>query len=221
MEVSPPEQRRPLVVCGIHELPPQRNSSQISAHNPGDMFYQVPAPTPSSSAAAWMGCAWQVDSAPVPSQIDPAVGDRVSAPHTLWYNRSVLKEIAKGDSYATLMDSCMCGCGGGACIPQREYDRPRTDPLSQHELAETILFRVNGKCGYPLGDALRKRYRGLDGRDDKMFADSKTSISLRIEVRSHTSPRPICGLEYCLQWLPYGKWTRQVGADSLILPRGH
>jgi hypothetical protein len=81
----------------------------------------------------------------------------------------------------------MYGCGGGACIPQREYDRPRSDPLSQGDLQEKILFRVNGKCGYPLKDALGKRYTGLDGRDDKMLIDCKSSVSIRLEVRPATS----------------------------------
>ena len=75
----------------------------------------------------------------------------------------------------------MCGCGGGACIPQREYDRDRQRP---HPLFtnEVILFSVNGKCGYPLGEALEKQYTGLDGSDDKMFVDSGSSISMRLEV---------------------------------------
>ena len=41
---------------------------------------------------------------------------------------------------------------------------------------------MNGKCGYPLGDALEKKYTGLNGRDDKMFVGIEFSISLRIEV---------------------------------------
>ena len=119
-------------------------------------------------------------------------------------------------AYATLTDSCVCGCDAGACIPQRIYDRQRTDPLSQHDLQEMILFSVNGKCGFALEDALKKCYTGLDGRDDKMFADFKSSISIRLEVRPAGSARfKFDGdLEPCLQWLPYDKWTKQVGADS-------
>ena len=85
-----------------------------------------------------------------------------------------------------------------ACIPQREYDRRRTDPLSQDQLQEIILFRVNGKCGYPLKDALKKHYTGLDGRDDKMFVDSKSAISMRLEVRLASSCAIQGGLESCL-----------------------
>jgi len=173
MAVSPSQQNhQSLATCGNHEPPPQHNILLMSVHATGDGHYQPPAPTPSSSAAVWMGYPWHMDSVPVPNS-NPTVDDRHAA-------------------YPTLADSCVCGCCGDACIPQREYDRPRTDPLSQHDLQEIIRFSVNGKCGYPLSDALRKRYRGLEGRDDKMFVDSKTSISLRLE------------------WLPYGKWTKQI-----------
>jgi len=114
------------------------------------------------------------------------------------------------------MESCECGCDNGACIPQRQYDRPRTDPLSPEELQETIWFSVNGVCGYPLKDALRKQYTGLEGRDDKMFANSKSSISIRLEVCPPLSAQSNNGPESYLQWLPYEKWTRQVGAGTPI-----
>jgi len=45
------------------------------------------------------------------------------------------------------------------------------------------MFNVNGTCGYPLVDALKERYTGLDGRDDKMFVDCTSYISLELEVR--------------------------------------
>ena len=110
----------------------------------------------------------------------------------------------------------ICGGCGGTCIPQREYKRPRADPLSQHELREVILFSVNGKCGYPLVDALRKQYTGLDGRDDKMSFGCKSAISLRLEVCPSLPAQFNRGLISCLQWLPYRKWAKNVGADSLI-----
>ena len=81
------------------------------------------------------------------------------------------------------MDHCICGCGGGACIPQRRIEKLAVDPLSQDELREIISFSVAGRCGYPLNDAVKKQYTGLDGRDDRMFVGSKSSISLRLEVR--------------------------------------
>lgn len=89
----------------------------------------------------------------------------------------------------------MCGCDDGACIPQREYRRKRTDPTPRDQLQEMIVFKVNGKCGYPLIDALRGCYTGLDGRDDRMFVGSKSSISMRLEVRPTSSVRLIRGLE--------------------------
>jgi len=129
---------------------------------------------------------------------------------------TVVMEISKDVTDSTLMNSCVCGCSGGACIPQREYKRQRTHALSLSDLQETIVFSVNGKCGYPLVDALRKQYRGLDGRDDKMFVDFKSSISLRLEVRPPAPAWSNGRIDSRLQWLPYRKWTRQVCTDSLV-----
>jgi len=86
--------------------------------------------------------------------------------------------------------------------------RQKTDPLSQHDLQDTILFTVDGKCGHPLEDALKKHYTGLDGRDDKMFVDFRSSISIRLEVRLVALGPSNGSLESCLQWPPYDKWTR-------------
>ena len=58
-----------------------------------------------------------------------------------------------------------------------------------------ILFKVNGKCGYPLHDALKKCYTGLDGRDERMFHGFKSSISLRFEVRVFHRYDPNDGLQ--------------------------
>ena len=61
-----------------------------------------------------------------------------------------------------------------------------------------LLFSVDGKCGYPLKDALKKNYTGLDGKDDKMFPECKSSVSLRLEVgpsaptRSNGDPEFFC-----------------------------
>jgi len=91
--------------------------------------------------------------------------------------------ISQDTAYTTPVDSCICGCGGGTCIPQRGCNEQGFDTPSQHNLQEMILFTVNGKCGYPLVDALKKQYIDLDGRGDKMFVDCKSYISLRLEVR--------------------------------------
>ena len=99
----------------------------------------------------------------------------------------------KTSKHAAVMDSCICGCGGDACIPQRTETPPR------HVPQETILFSVNGKCGYSLSDALKERYTNVDGRGDRTFVDCKTYISLRLEVRlpihqyyPKIIPRPVC-----------------------------
>jgi hypothetical protein len=120
------------------------------------------------------------------------------------------------------MDLCVCGCGGGACIPQRKYERQRTDPLSQQQLEEVIRFSVNGTCGYPLEDALKKQSIGLDGRDEKMFGGySCNSISIRLEVRSAASARSSNGADTYPQWLPYRRWTKQVSANCRASSYGH
>jgi hypothetical protein len=128
-----------------------------------------------------------------------------------------LLRIFKDISYRSLLDQCICGCGGGACIPQREYQRQNTGPLPQLDLPEMILFNVNGKCGYPLTDALMERYSGLKGGDDKMFVDLRSSsIAMRLEVRLAEWAGSGGSLKSYLQWLPYKGWTRQVGVDSRI-----
>lgn len=77
----------------------------------------------------------------------------------------------------------MCGCRYGGCIPQRRYDCPKNDPISDSERGALITFSVNGKCGFPVRSALEKRYAGLDGRDDLMFVGFKLAVSVRFEVR--------------------------------------
>ena len=50
-------------------------------------------------------------------------------------------------------------------------------------MGELITFNIRGKCGMPLRDALRGVYGGLSGRDDPMFVGSRTSVSIRLQVR--------------------------------------
>jgi hypothetical protein len=84
-----------------------------------------------------------------------------------------------------------------------------------------IPFSVNGRCGYPLEDALEKLYTGLEGRDDKMFVGFASSVSVRVEVRPASSARSYDGPESCSQWPAYGAWTKQVSADFCVSLRGH
>jgi len=80
-----------------------------------------------------------------------------------------------------IWSTCICGCGEGPCIRQRPYRRPKGDPLDDARVGELITFKVHGRCGMPLGSALRGIYSGLSGRDSPMFVGSRTSISIRLE----------------------------------------
>jgi len=106
----------------------------------------------------------------------------------------------------TVVDSCICGCAGGACIPQR------TDTSPLHVPQETILFNTNGKCGYPLVDALQERYTGLGGRDDTMFVDCKSYISLGFEVRpsNHRHYSMMVSNPVCSGYRMRSGWGRSV-----------
>lgn len=123
-------------------------------------------------------------------------------------------------AYDMFSDSCMCGCGGGACIPQRRYTGWGPSFLPQHELQEMVLFSVNGKCGYSLVDALKEQYDGLDGKDDKPFHKSASSFTMRLEV-CPSPPARSNDLNSRLQWLPYDKWSIKVGAEPRASLRGH
>jgi hypothetical protein len=88
--------------------------------------------------------------------------------------------------------TCICGCGGGPCIPQRPYRRPKGDTLDDYRVGELITFEMFGQCGMPLKSALHRQYKGLSGRDDPMFVGSRSSISIRLE------------------WLDCPPWTQQM-----------
>ena len=65
-------------------------------------------------------------------------------------------------------------------IPQRVYDHGRKQ--RNFKPSEPILFSTNGHPGINLGDALRKRFTGLDGRDDPMLPVPARAISCRLLV---------------------------------------
>ena len=128
--------------------------------------------------------------------------------------------MSDGTTYDMSIDSCVCRCGGGACIPQRRYIGRGPSVLPQHELQEMVLFSVNGKCGYSLVDALKEQYDGLDGKDDKPFHESTTSFAMRLEV-CLSPPARSNNLNSRLQWLPYDKWSKKVGAEPRASLRGY
>jgi len=67
-------------------------------------------------------------------------------------------------------------------IPQKVYNHGKKQWYFRP--SEPILFHVNGCPGVNMGDALRKKFTGLDGRDDLMLQDAREAISCRLWVRS-------------------------------------
>jgi len=67
-------------------------------------------------------------------------------------------------------------------IPQRPYDHGRKQwdftPL------ESVSFSTNGRLGVNMGDARRKKFEGLHGRDDIVLQDAGGTVSCRFSVRS-------------------------------------
>ena len=67
-------------------------------------------------------------------------------------------------------------------IPQKVYDYGKKQ--WNFRPSKPILFHVNGYPGVNMGDALRKKFTGLDGRDDLILQDAQDAISCRLWVRS-------------------------------------
>jgi len=65
-------------------------------------------------------------------------------------------------------------------VPQRVYEHGRRQ--RDFKRSEPILFSVNDLPGINMGDALRKHFTGLDGRDDPMFKTTTGAISCRFLV---------------------------------------
>ena len=66
-------------------------------------------------------------------------------------------------------------------IPQKVYNYGRKQ--WDFRPSGSIHFCVNGRPGLNMGDALRKKFTGLDGRDDLILQDAPTAISCRLSVR--------------------------------------
>ena len=66
-------------------------------------------------------------------------------------------------------------------IPQRLYEHGRKQ--WDHRPSDPILFQMKGSPGVNMGNALRKKFAGLEGRDDLVLQDAKKAISCRFLVR--------------------------------------
>jgi hypothetical protein len=65
-------------------------------------------------------------------------------------------------------------------IPQQRYEQKQWD----YRPAQDILFPVNGQPGVNMGEAFRKRFAALEGRDDLVLQIARTAFSCRIWVCS-------------------------------------
>jgi hypothetical protein len=63
-------------------------------------------------------------------------------------------------------------------VPQRPYTR-----TGGREWQEPIIFKVAGRLGIPVRDAIERTYAGLEGRDDQVFHNKAGVIMLRLKVR--------------------------------------
>ena len=86
-------------------------------------------------------------------------------------------------------------------IPQTVYGlgKKRRD----YQPSEPILFHVNGRPGVNMGDALRKEFAGLDGRDDLMFQGGVNAFSCRLMVRSLRQLPPRTAIDGPVQFPGY------------------
>ena len=91
-------------------------------------------------------------------------------------------------------------------VPQRQYAR-----TGDRDLHDSIYFSVNGRSGIPARDAIGKIYAGLEGRDDRVFVDKASVITLRLEVR------PIYDCEVFLMTDDFAvAWVHSLGSKSQI-----
>jgi len=70
-------------------------------------------------------------------------------------------------------------------IPQKIYDHGRKQ--WDYTPSEGISFEVEGCPGMNMGDALRKRFTGLVGRDDLVLRDAGSVILCRLEFPEYPS----------------------------------
>lgn len=78
-------------------------------------------------------------------------------------------------------------------IPQMTYDYGRKQ--WDYTPSEHVSFRVIGCPGMNMGDALRKKFTDLHGRDDLVLQDASDTISCRFSVRLSWSFLPCLGID--------------------------
>ena len=64
-------------------------------------------------------------------------------------------------------------------IPQRLYAKK-----GNYNIQEPIMFKMGGRSGILARDAIDKHYAGLERRDELVFVDKSSVLTLRLEVRS-------------------------------------
>lgn len=62
-------------------------------------------------------------------------------------------------------------------VPQESYDHGRRQ--FDFRPSEPIRFQVNGLPGVNMGESFRRRYEGLEGRDDTVLEGERTAVTLR------------------------------------------
>ena len=67
-------------------------------------------------------------------------------------------------------------------IPQTIYNHGKKQ--WDFRPSEPVLFHVDGRPGVNMGNAFRKKFTGLQGRDDLVLQDAPSAISCRLWVRS-------------------------------------
>ncbi|KAF9643436.1 hypothetical protein BDM02DRAFT_3123468 [Thelephora ganbajun] len=82
-------------------------------------------------------------------------------------------------------------------VPQSVYGHGSTQ--WDFKRSESIYFSTNGRPGINLGDALRKKYAGLDGQGDPMLQDSAGAISCRLLFPGYPDNGSSCQI-HTLNW---------------------
>ena len=110
-------------------------------------------------------------------------------------------------------------------IPQRDYGHGGKQWCFKQ--SEPISFSVDGRPGLNLGDALRREFEGLDGRDDRVLQDAAGAISCRFLVGS-SGFHKLFGIDSVHPQFPgypdndgsYQVWLLRLLYFHILTPRG-